>query len=379
MHIGLFSDAYLPEISGVTTTVHWLKEELEGLGHVVYVYAPHYAGVEDEPRVFRFRSGTFAFHKASRVALPFNLAASKSFKDLDILHSHSPFSLGLVAIGASMRHHIPHVHTYHTHLMEDRHYLPRPLRPREQETAKIISAFCNRCTLITAPSTPIKEELLSYGVRRPITVFPFGVKLSLFKQPPTWDARSELNVPDEAKVLLYAGRLAMEKNLPFLINAYQKIQKALPSSVLVLAGDGPLRVQMEEKVKQMGIADSVRFAGFLDHPRLVDLYKASDLFVFASKTETQGLVLAEAMAGGTPAVAVGALGVLDVVQDGVNGILVPEDEEVFVEKALSVMRDEETYSRLKQGALASAEELSTKNSTLRLLQVFDECLKKQEN
>jgi glycosyltransferase involved in cell wall biosynthesis len=136
---------------------------------------------------------------------------------------------------------------------------------------------------------------------------------------------------------------------------------------------------MEEKVKQMGIADSVRFAGFLDHPRLVDLYKASDLFVFASKTETQGLVLAEAMAGGTPPVAVGALGVLDVVQDGVNGILVPEDEEVFVEKALSVMRDEETYSRLQQGALASAEELSTKNSTLRLLQVFDECLNKQEN
>ncbi len=379
MHIGLFSDAYLPEISGVTTTVNWLKEELERLGHVVYVYAPHYAGVEDEPRVFRFRSGTFAFHKASRVAIPFNLAASKSFKSLDILHSHSPFSLGLVAIGASMRHHIPHVHTYHTHLMEDRYYLPRPFRPREQEAAKIISAFCNRCTLITAPSTPIKEELLSYGVRRPITVFPFGVKLSLFKQPPTWDARSELNIPEDAKVLLYAGRLAMEKNLPFLIRTYEQIHKQIPSSVLVLAGDGPLRALTEQQVREMDIANSVRFAGFLDHPRLVDLYKASDLFVFASKTETQGLVLAEAMAGGTPAVAVGALGVLDVVQDGVNGILVPEDEEVFIEQVVSLMGDEERYLSLQQGALARAEELSTKNSTLRLLQVFDECLNKQEN
>ncbi len=379
MHIGLFSDAYLPEISGVTTTVHWLKEELERLGHVVYVYAPHYAGVEDEPRVFRFRSGTFAFHKASRVALPFNLAASKSFKSLDILHSHTPFSMGLVAVGTSMRHDIPHIHTYHTHLMEHRLYLPRALRPREQETAKIISAFCNRCTLITAPSTPIKEQLLSYGVRRPITVFPFGVKLSLFRQPPTWDARSELNISNQSKILLYAGRLAMEKNLPFLISAYQKIQKELPSSVLVLAGDGPLRVQMEEKVRQMGIADSVRFAGFLDHARLVDLYKASDLFLFASKTETQGLVLAEAMAGGTPAVAIGALGVLDVVQDGINGILVPEDEEVFVEQALSLMKDQQRYLTLQQGALVRAEELSTKNSTLRLLQVFDECLNDREN
>lgn len=379
MRIGLFSDAYIPEISGVTTTVRWLKEELESLGHVVYVYAPHYSGVEDESGIFRFRSGTFAFHKASRVALPFNLAASRSFKDLDVLHSHSPFSMGLVAIGVAMRYHIPHVHTYHTHLMEDRRYLPRPLRPREQETAKIISAFCNRCTLITAPSTPIKEELLSYGVRRPITVFPFGVKLSLFEQPPTWDARSELNIPDQAQILLYAGRLAMEKNLPFLISAYQKIHKELPASVLVLAGDGPLRASTEEQVREMGIADSVRFAGFLDHPRLVDLYKTSDLFVFASKTETQGLVLAEAMAGGTPAVAVGALGVLDVVQDGINGILVPEDEQVFVEQTLSLMRDEERYSMLQQGALASAEELSTKKSTLRLLQVFDKCLNARED
>ena len=375
MHIGLFSDAYLPEISGVTTTVHWLKEELENLGHVVYVYAPQYEGIkEDEPGVFRFRSGQFAFHKASRVALPYSRAATRSFKDLDILHSHTPFSMGLAAVGAATRYHLPHVNTYHTHLMEDRKYLPLPLRPPEREAGKIIAAFCNRCTLITAPSTPFKEELLSYGVHRPIRVFPFGVKLSLFRQPPTWDPRAELNIPQRAKVFLYAGRLAMEKNLPFLIRAYAQIHAQDPTSVLVLAGDGPLREQTQEQVKEMGFADAVRFTGFLDHARLVDLYKAADLFLFASKSETQGLVLNEAMAAGTPAVAIGEMGVLDVIQNGVNGILVPENEEAFVEQVILLARDEERSSLLRQGALATAEKLSTHNSTLRLLEVFDECL-----
>lgn len=375
MHIGLFSDAYLPEISGVTTTVHWLKEELENLGHVVYVYAPQYEGIkEDEPGVFRFHSGRFAFHKASRVALPYSRAATRSFKELDIVHSHTPFSMGLVAVGAAARYHIPHVNTYHTHLMEDRQYLPRALRPPERETGKIIAAFCNRCTLITAPSTAFKEALLGYGVHRPIRVFPFGVKLSLFQQPPTWDPRAQLNIPRGAKLFLYAGRLAIEKNLPFLIHAYKQIHAQDPSSVLVLAGDGPLREWTEAQVKEMGLADAVRFTGFLDHPRLVDLYKAADLFLFASKTETQGLVLVEAMAAGTPAIAIGALGVLDVVQNGVNGVLVPEDEEEFVAQAVALANDEERYALLRQGALARADELSTRNSTLRLLEVFQECL-----
>lgn len=375
MRIGLFSDAYIPEISGVTTVVHWLKEELERLGHEAYVYAPAYKGFHDEEeRVFRFRSRRFVFHKTSRVAVPYSREATRSFKNLDILHSHTPFSMGVLALGVALRHRIPHVHTYHTYFAEFRHYLPRLLRPSRKAAEEISAAFCNRCTAVMTPSTPIKEELLRYGVHRPIHILPFGVNLALFQQRPVWDPRRELGIPEEAPLYLYVGRLAREKNLPFLLRVFERIHTADPRTVLVLAGDGLERKHLEAQVKENGLDRAVTFAGFLSHPKLVDLYKAADLFLFTSKTETQGLVLVEAMAGGTPAVAIGELGVLDVIQDGVNGLFAPEEKEGFARIALDLMNDPEHYERLRRGALQRARELSTQNSTRRLLKIFEECL-----
>lgn len=377
MKIGLFSDAYLPEISGVTSVVSWLKRELERLGHEVYVYAPAYEGVRNkEERVYRFRSQRFIFHKSSRVALPYNRRATRTFKRLDVIHSHTPFSLGLVALGAAVRYRIPHVHTYHTHLTAYRHYIPFPLRPPKKTTEELAAAFCNRCTVITAPSTPIKEELESYGVHRPIHVLPFGVDQELFRKAPVWDPRASLGIGDEAHLYLYAGRLAAEKNLVFLLRAYARIHAEDPDSVLVIAGDGPRRRALEALAKEEGIEEGVRFTGFLDHPRLVDLYKQADLFLFASKTETEGLVLVEAMAGGTPPVAIGELGVLDVVEDGTSGVLAPEDEEAFARAALSLMNDPARYRKLQEGALKRAKELSVQNATRKLLEIYRQYITK---
>ncbi len=375
--IGLFSDAYLPEISGVTSVVSWLKRELERLDHEVYVYVPAYEGVkEKEERVYRFRSHRFVFHKTSRVALPYNRKATRTFKHLDIIHSHTPFSLGLVALGAAIRYRIPHVHTYHTHLTAYRHYLPLPLRPPKKTTEELAAAFCNRCNVITAPSNPIKEELESYGVYRPIHVLPFGVDQELFRKPPVWNPRESLEIGKDAHLYLYAGRLAVEKNLAFLLRAYKRIHTEDPNSVLVIAGDGPRRRALEEIAEQEDIKAAVRFAGFLDHPRLVDLYKQADIFLFSSKTETEGLVLVEAMAGGTPPIAIGELGVLDVVEDGISGILVPEDEEVFAKATLSLINDPTRYRELQEGALKRAEELSVQNATRKLLRIFEEYVNK---
>lgn len=375
MRIGLFTDAYLPEISGVTTAVHEFKNELERLGHEAYVYAPLYEGIHNEEAgVFRFRARPFLFYKTSQVALPYNREATRSFKDLDIVHSHTPFSLGAVALVTAMRYHIPHIHTYHTYLAAYLHYLPRPLRPPKKTAEEASAIFCNRCTVVTAPSTSINEELLRYGVHRPIHVLPFGVNLSLFQQEPVWDPRRELGIPKRAHLFLCSGRLAAEKNLRFLLRAFEEIHKTDPGTVFILTGDGPQRGLLQEQVRRGGLNSAVIFTGFIDSAKLIDLYKASDLFLFASKTETQGLVLVEAMAGGTPAVAIGEMGVLDVVRDGVNGILAPEDAKEFGRMALELLNDRGRYERLCQGALRTAEELSTQKSALRFLKLFEECL-----
>ena len=375
MRIGMFTDAYLPEISGVTTVVRCLRDEFERLGHETVIYAPRYdRPADDERRTYRFRSGPVFAYKTARMALPYSREAARSFGTLDIVHSHTPFSLAYVALMAAHRHGLPHVQTYHTYLSEYRHYVPRAIRPPVRAAEAYSAMLCNRCTTVTVPTRPIADELTRYGVRRPIHVVPFGPDLPLYEREACWSPRAELGIADDVPLCLYAGRLAAEKNLLFVLRSFARIHQADPRTVFVLAGDGPLRPRLELMAQEKELEHAVRFAGFLDSARLVDLYKAADLFLFGSKTETQGLVLVEAMAGGTPAVAIGALGVRDVVDPGVNGFLVSEDEEAFADCAVRILSDSSLHSSLCEGALATARSTSVQTQTLELLRIFEEAL-----
>jgi len=299
MKIGLFSDTYLPQINGVTTTVHWLREELEHMGHEVYVFCPHYGRERPDPRVVRLPSLPFLFHRESRVAFPtIPLRARRIMGELEAIHSHTPFSLGTLALWAARRARIPHVHTYHTLYVAYRHYLPPPLRPPRRMAEVLSAAFCNRCDAVTVESTPIRDELLRYGVRVPIHVFPFGVNLRLFSRPIQHDIRADLSLPRDATLLLYVGRLAPEKNVHFLLRAFREVALRRPDVLLLMIGGGPAAEDLVREAQQLGIAGQVIFPGYIGHDRLVDYYRQCDLFVFASKTETQGLVVLEAMAAG---------------------------------------------------------------------------------
>jgi len=378
MRIGLFTDTYLPDFNGVVTVVRLMERELRRTGHEVYIFAPAYPD-QPEPEgkgVYRFPSIHFAYYRGMRIALPYSRRAIREIQRLEIIHSHDPFSMGLLALWASRRYGIPHIHTYHTLYAEYRRYLPRPIRPSRRMTERLSRLFCNSCDAIISPSLQMKRELEHYGITRPIYPLPFGVDEEEFSREVTWDARRGLGLEPEEDLLLYVGRLGMEKNLEFLLRAFRRLLKLRlrdrPQARLIIVGEGPLRRSLEDYAQGLGLerGREVIFTGYLPRERLIDLYKQATLFVFASKTETQGLVLVEAMMAGLPPVAVGALGVLDIVSSGETGLLVEEDEEEFARACLRLLEDEAERRRLGEAAQRWARTQSARASTQKLLEIY---------
>ncbi len=371
MRIGLFTDTYVPDTNGVVTVVRLMERELTRAGHDVYVFAPAHPSVRDtRPEVFRFRSFRMVLYKGMRVPIPYNRRAYQVLRSLDIVHSHDPFSIGLLGFWAARRYEIPHVHTYHALYTEYRKYLPPPFRPSASTVRRLSRLFCNRCDAIIAPSHPMERELRSYGITVPIYAIPFGLDEEEFGRPVGWNARQALGLPEGAEILLYVGRLAWEKNVEFLIRMFKKLAPQRPSAWLVIAGNGPYRPELEALVAQAHLAERVKFTGYLPREHLIDLYKQATLFVFASKTETQGLVVMESMMAGVPPVALGAMGVADLVESGKTGILVDEDEETFAQACLRLLDDEPARRTLGQAAQAWATAHDAQASTARLLEVY---------
>lgn len=375
MKIGIFTDTFTPQINGVTSIITELERVLTRQRHEVFIFAPAYHSTQrsENGHIFRFPALTAYFHKDSRVVIPYDRRAFAAFPKLEVVYSHTPLSMGLLALRVARRYGLPHVHTYHTLFTEYLHYLPRLIRPSRRLAERISAAFCNRCDAITTPSEAMREELLKYGVQKPIYVLPFGVDVELFERPAQIDVRAALQIAPDEFFLLYTGRLGTEKNLHFLLRAFRVMldlwHERRPLR-LVLAGDGPHRPLFEAYAQELQLGDRVIFTGFIPRDQLVDYYRAADLFVFASKTETQGLVLMEAMAAGLPAVAVRAMGVTDVVFDNETGLLAPEDEHIFTQKVLDLLRDSQRRARLSALSKHKAHTMSIQHSTAQLLEIL---------
>ncbi|OGF53024.1 MAG: hypothetical protein A2Z21_08420 [Candidatus Fraserbacteria bacterium RBG_16_55_9] len=382
MTIGFFTDTYVPQINGVATLLPLLDRLLTQQGHRVYTFAPSYHGhrwSREGERVFRFPALKFLYHKESRVTIPYHREAWRAFQELDVIHSHTPFSLGILAIRISRRQKVPHVHTYHTLFTEYLHYLPKYLRPTPTMVGRISSAFCNRCDAVTAPSNPMKEELVSYGITVPIHTLPFGMDLERFTGPPQVDVRKEWQIQEGERLLLCAGRLSREKNVSFLLQAFPRALRRLPGLKLIIVGDGPARGELEREARELGIAAQVIFTGYLPWVTLIDYYKSADLFVYASKTEAQGIVFVEALASGLPVVAVGEMGALEAIDHGVNGLLVKDNKDEFVEAVVGLLGDEARMVEMRRAALQRAEKTSIQHSIETLHGIYHQMLETRQS
>jgi 1,2-diacylglycerol 3-alpha-glucosyltransferase len=372
VRIGLFTNNYLPFCGGVTISVETLRRGLEGRGHEVWTFAPRFPGApETDPRVVRFPSIPAATYPEFALAVPWSprIGRQVSRLGLDVFHAHHPFLLGPAARRLARRLHRPLVFTYHTRYEKYAHYVPltRPLV--EAAALRLSTRFAARADAVIAPSALVRDQLRARGVTAPIAVVPTGVDLGRFRPSEGAAARRALGLAAAEPLVLYVGRLDREKSVDRVLLAFDRIAGTLPGAQLWLVGQGKETEPLRRLAAGLGAGDRVHFAGVRAHQGLAVWYQAADLFRFASETETQGLVLAEAAACGLPAVAVIAPGCDEVVRDGETGILTKGDPAALAEAAIGLLLDGDR--RVAMGARARQVAEQAFDVTLQITRTLD--------
>ena len=358
MRVALFTNNYVPFCGGVTISVETLRRGLEARGHEAWVFAPRFPGaVADPPRVVRYPSVPAATYPEFPLAIPFapDVAARVRELDVDVFHAHHPFLLGPAAARLARRLGRPLVFTYHTRYDKYAHYVPLSRTLVERAAVALSARFARRADAVIAPSARVRDELQRHGVRAPIAVIPTGVDLARFVPGERAAARRALELAPDEPLVLYVGRLDREKSVERVLLAFDPVVATLPRARLVLVGQGKEATMLQRLAARLPCAPRVTFLGARAHDTLAVCYQAADLFLFASETETQGLVLAEAAACGLAAVAVSAPGCEEVVQDGVSGVLVKPEPTALAEAALGLLLDPERRRAMGARARAIAE------------------------
>ena len=336
--IGMFTDTYAPETNGVVTSLVSTARSLRRRGHRVIVVAPaHPEGDEEHPDLFHLRSASFPFYPEFRMAfpLPAKVVANLPAMPFDIIHAHTFFFIGCFGAYLARLRHTPLFFTYHTKFEDYLHYLPVNQRITKPQTLWLSRQFSNQCDRVIAPSQGTESLLRSYGISAPIEVLPGGVDLERFG--PAEDVPGVIR-DNQGPVLLSVGRLGKEKNLEFLLEAFGVVASAAPHARLIIVGDGTHRGELERRVAASVHAGQITFTGALEQSQLGTYYRNADALVFTSLTETQGLVLVEALAHGLPVVAVDCPVTRECVL-GDAGVLVPEQTDVFARAALDLIAE----------------------------------------
>lgn len=338
MNIGLFTETYYPEINGVATSVYMLKRELEQLDHNVYVFTTTTPGSpEVEHNVFRVPSLPCILITERRVGLFYQHSLASTIKklNLDVIHTHTEFSLGIFGRIMAKELHLPIVHTYHTIYEDYTHYITKikALDNRAKAFMRVFSKVCcNTVEEVIVPTEKTKELLLQYQVRKKINVIPSGIDLhkfrpELYTKEDTLALKKQYGLTESDKVLLYLGRISPEKNLKEIIAAMPAYLSKHEEVKMVVVGSGPDKENMEAMVKEFGLTNRIIFTGPQPWDEIGRFYQLGDVFVSASNSETQGLTYIEAMAAGLPVVAKEDPCLEDILEYGYNGYTFTNQEE----------------------------------------------------
>jgi 1,2-diacylglycerol 3-alpha-glucosyltransferase len=388
LRIGFFTDSYLPATHGVEVSIETFRRNLERAGHQVFVYAPAVPGYTDSNRrVFRMKSIRVIDTPEMRLAFPVvehgNIRELTQFP-LDIVHAHTPFTVGLLGKYIATHQHVPIIYTHHTHYPE---YAKAYLKERVvlPFLAKSLSAwFSNISDAVIAPSPKIKALLRAYGVQKPIYILPTGIRLQQFRRTRTSARRARalrrrLGIVPGAEMLVFVGRLGREKNIEFVIRAFAELRKRRREVTLVLVGDGPIRDQLESLATRLALKNATIFTGSVSHAEIASYYQAADLFVFSSLTDTQGIVVLEAIASGLPVVALRDEAFTSMVKNGRNGFLLRPDAShaLFARRVAAVLENQTRWRQFSAASVRIAREFSEEEQARRLTRVYDKCVSRR--
>ena len=349
MRIALFTNNYLPFCGGVTISVETLRRGLEARGHDVWVFAPRFPGASDaSPRVVRYPSVPATTYPEFPLAIPWSRRIGALAKSLgiDVFHAHHPFLLGPVARRLARRAGRPLVFTYHTRYEKYAHYVPLRKSLVEMAAIRLSTRFAASADAVIAPSQAIRGTLAARGVVVPVDVIPTGVDVDRFQPGEREAARAALPVAADGPLLLYVGRLDREKSVERILLAFARIVGTVPRARLLLVGQGTEAGRLRARAAALPGADRITFLPVQPHNTLPGCYQAADVFLFASETETQGLVLAEAAACGIPSVAVTAPGSDEVVRDGETGLLTKPEPAALADAAIGLLLDPDRRCRM---------------------------------
>jgi glycosyltransferase involved in cell wall biosynthesis len=383
LRVAIFSNNYLPFIGGVPLSIDRLYRGLIQADVAVKLFAPAYRRKWPDPQDGSVVRCPALFHTRTNNLVFANIFARKidtEFKNFgcNLVHVHHPFWLGTKGMRLARKRGIPVVFTYHTRMERYTHYIPLPFTAIKNLVAHfLIKHFANRCDAIITPTSSTEEYLRNLGVSALIETIPTGISIGDYGR---WSVqqiralRSRYVTPGQY-LLISVSRIAKEKNLDFLIDGLAKVKNRTDRPFkCLLVGDGPEKDRLEGRTAKLGIDDNVIFAGNIAPDELVGCYLAADFFVFASTSETQGMVLLEAMAGGCPVVAVRASGVYDVVKDDYNGFKVPESTDDWAETVANLLEDGECLSVLSENSRAFAENYSLEKVTEQVLRLYRRAL-----
>lgn len=382
MRIAFFTNCYKPLVNGVVTSISSLKEAYERKGHEAYVFAPRVEDyVDQEKNVFRYRSVNLTSKVKYPLPIPLSFRVKKIITEFnpDIVHIHHPFLLSSVAIMYGKRLGIPKILTLHTQYEQYAHYVsPIPERLTQEAIKMIIHNLSYKIDCITTPSESMRELIRSYGVKNRIEIIPNAIHLISFKEDDVFkrtEIKKKYNLKEDDKIILFVGRVASEKSIDKIIKTLAIIKKRDISKVkLLIIGDGPAMDELKQLARTLKIEKDVIFAGTVSYEEIRHYYKMAYVFTIASTTETFGIVTIEALASGVPVLAVKAPGAVDILTDGVDGLLVDNDVEKFANALEKIIREPELREKLSRGALKTSEKYSIDTISERMLNLYREVI-----